>query len=89
MYEILTDGQFVFWAAVTLMVLGPSFAYYWSTVRRAEIDAHLKRDMIARGMSAEEIQRGAQRDASQRRVARRSVPWRHGLFSQGQLARQT
>jgi hypothetical protein len=57
MYEILTDGQFVFWSAVTLMVLGPTIAYCWSSVRRAEIEANLKRDMIARGMSAEDIQR--------------------------------
>ena len=57
MYEILTNGHFVFWGAVTLMVIVPTLAYTWSAVRRTEIEANLKRDMVARGMSADEIQR--------------------------------
>ena len=56
-YDILTNFHFVFWSAVTIMVVGPSLGYCWASVRRAEIEANLKRDMIARGMSADEIQR--------------------------------
>ena len=56
-YEIFTNFHFVFWTAITIMVVAPSLGYSWSSVRRAEIDANLKRDMIARGMSADEIQR--------------------------------
>lgn len=57
LYEILNNGFFVFWGAITLMVVLPSLAYYWSAVRKAEIEAALKRDMIARGMTADEMQR--------------------------------
>jgi hypothetical protein len=57
MYEILSNGNVVFWGAITLIVIVPTLAYVWSSVRQAEIEASLKRDMIARGMSAEEIQR--------------------------------
>ena len=57
MYEILSNGNLVFWGAVVLMVTVPTLAYTWSAVRQAEIEANLKRDMIARGMSADEIQR--------------------------------
>jgi len=55
--EILSNGHFVFWTAITIMVVGPTLIYCWSSVRRAEMEANLKRDMIARGMSADEIQR--------------------------------
>jgi hypothetical protein len=56
-YEILTNGQFVFWSAITIIVVAPALGHYWASVRRAEIEAGLKRDMIARGMSADEIER--------------------------------
>ena len=56
-YDILTNFHFVFWSAVTIMVVAPSLGYCWSSVRRAEIEANLKRDMVARGLSADEIER--------------------------------
>jgi hypothetical protein len=57
MYDLLSNFNFVFWSAVTLIVIVPTVAYFWASVRQAEVEANLKRDMIARGMSAEEIQR--------------------------------
>jgi hypothetical protein len=32
-------------------------AHYWARVRRLEVEANLKRDMLARGMSAADIER--------------------------------
>jgi hypothetical protein len=56
-YEILSNGHFVFWGAITAIVVVPALAHYWASVRRAEIEATLKRDMIARGMSVDDMQR--------------------------------
>jgi len=50
-------GMLVFWGAVTLMVIVPVVAHHVYAIRKAAIDADLKRDMIARGMSVEEIER--------------------------------
>jgi hypothetical protein len=55
--EVINNGHFVFWSAIVLMAVVPSLAYFWASIRKAEIEANLKRDMIARGMSAEDIQR--------------------------------
>jgi hypothetical protein len=57
MFELLQDGSFVFWGSITLIVLVPSLAHYWWLSRKAELDNALKRDMIQRGMSVEEIER--------------------------------
>ena len=56
MYELLTQPIFVIFASVTLMSVIPSIAHYWHKIRRAELEAALKHDMLQRGMSAEEIQ---------------------------------
>jgi hypothetical protein len=55
MYELLNNSSLIFWGSVTLMVTVPSIAYYWYKIRKAELDHELKREMIQRGMSAEEI----------------------------------
>ena len=55
MYELLANGAFVFWAAITLICVVPSVAHYWYKARKADIDAALKHAMLERGMSAEEI----------------------------------
>ena len=53
--ELLMNGQVVFWGAIVLICIVPSIAHYWWKARQAEIDAELKRQMLERGMSAEEI----------------------------------
>src|SRR5436309_3231413 len=40
-----------------VVTLGVFIARYWTKVRRAEIDAALKHDMLQRGMGADEIER--------------------------------
>ena len=45
---------FVFaWLTITTVV--SSVAHYWHKVRKAELEASLKQEMIQRGMSADEI----------------------------------
>jgi len=54
---LLNNAVLIFWTAVTLIATVPVVSYYWWKIRQAQIDADLKRDMIAVGMSAEEIER--------------------------------
>jgi hypothetical protein len=51
------NGQLVFWGAIVLICCVPSISYYLYKWRKTELETELKRDMIARGMSAEEIER--------------------------------
>jgi hypothetical protein len=51
------SDAFVFWAAIAAMCIAPSVLWYMRRVKQDEHEAALKRDMIARGMSAEEIER--------------------------------
>jgi len=46
-----------FWLVVTVIVCVPVVAECWRKMRRDELNAGLKQDMIARGMSADEIER--------------------------------
>ena len=55
--KILTNFHFVFWTALTIMVVAPALGYCWASVRRAEIQANLKHEMIVRGMSADDVAR--------------------------------
>jgi hypothetical protein len=55
MPEWLSNANFIFWAAVTLMVTVPTIAHYWYKAHRANLEHDLKMQMIARGMPAEEI----------------------------------
>lgn len=62
MPAILADSPWlndtlIFWAAIVLICVVPSISYYVYRWRKVELDAELKRDMIARGMSADEIER--------------------------------
>jgi hypothetical protein len=43
-------------ATLTLLVLGGVIAGVWSSAKEKQIEADLKRDMLDRGMTAEEIQ---------------------------------
>ncbi len=52
------DNPAVFmWVAIALMVIVPSIGSYLVRWRKSELDASLKQEMIARGMSADEIER--------------------------------
>jgi hypothetical protein len=57
MTEFLSNTSNVFWLAIVLIACVPVVAEYWRRMRKDELDAGLKQDMIARGMSAEEIER--------------------------------
>jgi len=47
----------ILWAGIALIVIVPAGIRCFYKLRRAQIDAELKHDMIARGMSADEIER--------------------------------
>ena len=51
------SDAFVFWAAIAAICIVPSVLFYMRSVKQDQLEADLKRDMIARGMSAEEIER--------------------------------
>jgi hypothetical protein len=53
--DLLNNGNFIFWGAIVLICVVPAIAHHWWKVRQAELDAELKRQMLERGMSAEEI----------------------------------
>jgi hypothetical protein len=55
MTTILSNSTFIFWGAITLMATVPVIAHYWARVRKFEIEANLKQEMIRQGMSAAEI----------------------------------
>jgi hypothetical protein len=57
MAEFLHNNTLVFWCAITLICVVPTLAHYWWKVRRTELDNRLKQEMIAHGMSADEIER--------------------------------
>jgi len=47
----------IFWGAIVLISVVPSVSYFLYRWRKSELDAELKREMITRGMSADEIER--------------------------------
>jgi hypothetical protein len=55
MSELLNNPMLIFWGAITLMCIVPVIAGAWYKIRKAELEAGLKREMIERGMSADEI----------------------------------
>lgn len=55
MTELLHNALFLSLAAGVLIVLGTTLSGCWVRVRKATLEADLKRDMIERGMSADEI----------------------------------
>ena len=68
MFDFLGNGTLIFWSAITVICVVPAISAYWYRIRKAEIEADLKRAMIERGMSADEIERvlKASRDAEGR-----------------------
>ena len=57
MTDILAWTDVPFWIAITLICVVPGVAHYWWKIRRAELEADLKHEMLARGMSADDITR--------------------------------
>lgn len=55
MTELLHNPVFLSLAAGVLIVLGTTLSSCWLRARKASLEADLKRDMIERGMSADEI----------------------------------
>jgi len=60
MIELLTENPWLIVSSLALLipifgVVFGTITSYWSTVRKAELEASLKQDMLQRGMSAEEI----------------------------------
>jgi hypothetical protein len=54
--EHLIDSPFVFVLGILVVtVCVPILGHYWYAIRKAEVDASLKHEMLQRGMSAEEI----------------------------------
>jgi hypothetical protein len=62
MLPLLADSPwdnpvFLMWGAIALIVIVPTVGAYLVRWRKSELDASLKHEMIARGMSADEIER--------------------------------
>jgi len=55
MTDLLNNALFLSLAAGVLIVLGTTLSGSWVRVRKATLEADLKREMIERGMSADEI----------------------------------
>ena len=57
MSELLrnVDPVFFVFAFLTITTVVSSVGYYWHKVRKVELEAALKQEMIQRGMSADEI----------------------------------
>ena len=51
------NDTLIFWTAIVLICVVPSISYYLYRWRKTELDAQLKRDMIAHGMPADDIER--------------------------------
>jgi len=67
MWELLRSPVFLVFACITVVSVVPTVAYYWHKVRKAELEASLKHEMIERGMSAADIKQVL--EASQGRKA--------------------
>ncbi len=52
------------WFAIVLIVCVPVVAEFWRKMRRDQLEVCLKQDMVARGMSADEIERVLQARSS-------------------------
>ena len=57
MLQLLSEPLFIIFSFMTITGVVSTISYYWSKVRRAEIEAALKQEMIQRGMSADEIEK--------------------------------
>jgi len=51
------SSEMVFFGFVAAIILVPTLAHYWTTLRTKEWELSLKHAMLERGMSADEIER--------------------------------
>jgi hypothetical protein len=74
MADLLRNPVLIVFTSLTICAAVPVIAHYWYRIRRAELDAILKQEMLARGLSADEIERVLRADSGrcwQRREAPR------------------
>ena len=64
MFEWLSQSHVIFWLTIAAIVCVPWIFYYVREMKRDEREAELKREMIARGMGADEIERVLKATAS-------------------------
>jgi hypothetical protein len=64
MFEWLSNSDAVFWLAIAAMFIVPWVFYYIRAMKRDERETELKHEMIARGMSADEIEKVLKATAS-------------------------
>jgi hypothetical protein len=57
MFDWLSHPSNFFWLAIAAMCIVPAALHYMRQMKLDEQQAQLKRDMIARGMSPEDIER--------------------------------
>jgi hypothetical protein len=55
MPEWIHDANLVFWGAITIMAFGPVIMHYLYKWHKTSLEMELKREMVARGMSADDI----------------------------------
>ena len=74
MFEMLQNVNplFFIFGWLTISTVVSSVAYCWHSVRKAELDASLKQEMIQRGMSADEIKQVIEATTGSRSRASRS-----------------
>jgi len=53
--DFLQDHLFTFWGVMVLLIIVSEVGRYIVKWKRLELESELKREMLARGMSAEEI----------------------------------
>lgn len=51
------QSMLIFWGAITILTVAPIVCTYLYRLKKAELNAALKHDMLARGMSADDIER--------------------------------
>jgi hypothetical protein len=56
-WSILQNSSLIFWTAIALICIVPSISHYWWKIRKMEIEAALKQEMIQKGMSADDVQK--------------------------------
>src|SRR5262249_14242886 len=56
-WSLFQHSSLIYWTAIALICIVPSTAHYWWKIRKAELEAALKQEMIQKGMAADDIQK--------------------------------
>jgi len=68
MDALLANPTLPFWTFLTLIIVGCTGFHYWAEIRKAEIAASLKSQMLSQGLTVDEICRVMQaREGARRR----------------------